>query len=69
MRGNEKGQKSMSAVDLEVTIPNGGSVISKAAEETIANAVGLLKTGANPETVIRTIYLFGFFDGGMEIVK
>ena len=56
----------MTQIDVEVTVPG---VVSKSAEESIASAVRLIQAGANPETVLRTMYLFGFMDGGLEIVK
>ena len=55
----------MSAVlaDVEVTIPQGEQIVSPEVEANIAAAVRLIQAGAKPETVMRTVYLFGYMDG------
>ncbi len=47
----------------DLTIPEGDPVIGERGEREIATAVALISSGAKPESVIRTIYLFGFMDG------
>lgn len=50
-------------VDVEVTIPDGDAIVSERAEDNIQAAVRMIQAGAKPESVLRTLYLFGVFDG------
>lgn len=51
------------SADVEVKIPSGEAIVSEQAEKSIRSAAKLIAAGANAETVIRTVYLFGFMDG------
>lgn len=56
-------EKLLRGPDAEVTIPGGDAIVSEKAEMSIKSAANLIAAGANAETVIRTVYLFGFMDG------